>query len=103
MYAGNAIATIEMTDPLKMLLIRPTAFEKAERIASGVASREAVSTTDAIGALGVEFVEAKVGDTSRPDLGTARVVVSGVLVPMCDGSALSALRCGFRWTRYEER
>ena len=29
MYAGNAIATVKMSDPIKFLLIRPTAFEKA--------------------------------------------------------------------------
>lgn len=74
-YAGNAIATVRSTkDPIKFLTVRATAFEKA---AAG-GSSAAVET--APGAGGFEksvWVKDAVVDTGKPDLATARVVVSG--------------------------
>lgn len=75
MYAGNAIATVTMSDPVKFLLVRPTAFEKATT-EGGSASTEAVQGGDSGTGLS-SFVSAAVNESARPDLGSARVVVSG--------------------------
>jgi len=45
MYAGNAIATVKMSDPVKFLLIRPTAFEKAAAT-GGAGKVETVALAD---------------------------------------------------------
>ncbi len=74
-YAGNAIATMKMTDAIKFILVRPTAFEKAattggsgkiENVDAGVSSSPSA-----------KFVSESQTKSERPDLGTARVVVSG--------------------------
>lgn len=72
-YAGNAIATVKSeVDPVKMITIRPTSFDKA---ADGGSA--AVSSGEASGDTGVSKWVADVFDTSgKPDLGTARVVVA---------------------------
>jgi electron transfer flavoprotein alpha subunit len=76
MYAGNAIATVKMSDDIKFLLVRTTAFEKApDQGGSG-----AVENVDADGGgkagLSSFQSEAK-SESTRPDLGSARVVISG--------------------------
>lgn len=74
-YAGNAISTVKSTkDPVKMLTIRPTNFDKAaETGGSG-----AVSSFDATGDLGVsKWVSDEKDESGKPDLTSARVVVSG--------------------------
>ena len=45
MYAGNAIVTVKMSDPVKFLLIRPTAFEKATAT-GGAGKVETMALTD---------------------------------------------------------
>ena len=75
MYAGNAIATVQMKDATKFLLVRTTAFEKAEE-AGGSASVEALST-DGFATNMSTWESASAKSSDRPDLGSARVVVSG--------------------------
>lgn len=75
MYAGNAIATVKMTDKVKVMTIRATAFDKAAD-AGGSATVEDVSGTDSTASLST-FVSANVVKSERPDLNTAKVVVSG--------------------------
>jgi len=77
MYAGNAIATVTMSDALKCLLIRPTAFEKAaEGAAQAPIEALAVSQQEAQTALSA-FISESSKKSARPELTTARVVVSG--------------------------
>jgi electron transfer flavoprotein alpha subunit len=73
-YAGNALATIQSKDTIKIITVRGTAFP-AEAKEGGNASIERV---DAIAAAGLShFVSAELTRSERPELTSARVVVSG--------------------------
>jgi len=73
-YAGNAIATVKSNDPIKLISVRMTAFEDAAA-EGGSASVEAVP---AVADPGIShFVGQDLTVTERPDLVSARVVVSG--------------------------
>ena len=73
-YAGNAIATVESSDAKLVITVRGTAFAKAEPT-GGSASIEAVSgPTDA----GLSsFVGSEVAKSERPELTSAKIIVSG--------------------------
>ncbi len=72
-YAGNAVQTVRSKDPVKVLSIRTSTFEAAGE--GGSAPVEAVSTAAAPGLS--EWVEDNVAATDRPELTSARIVVSG--------------------------
>jgi electron transfer flavoprotein alpha subunit len=73
-YAGNAIATVRSKDAKKVITIRGTAFEKAAN--SGGSG--AIETVDAGGASGKSsFVGAELSKSERPELTSAKVIVSG--------------------------
>jgi len=74
MYAGNALCTLTSSDPVKVLTIRPTVFDKAAR-EGGSASVAAMEGGAAAGK--VTWLSEEVKASDRPDLGTAKVVVSG--------------------------
>lgn len=77
MYAGNAIATVQMSDAVKFLLVRTTAFEKAAET-GGAGAVEALALADADVSTGhSEFISEDAKKSGRPDLGSSRVVVSG--------------------------
>lgn len=77
MYAGNAVATVHAADPLKILTVRPTSFEKAAA-AGGTASIESAPAPENGADAGLaSFVSESVSGGDRPDLTAARVVVSG--------------------------
>jgi electron transfer flavoprotein alpha subunit len=73
-YAGNAIATVQSADPVKVITVRGTAFEKAAET-GGSGTVEAVGSTGDAGLSG--FVSAELSKSERPELTSARVVVSG--------------------------
>lgn len=73
-YAGNAISTVETNQPINLLTIRPTAFDKCEE-SGGNASTEEVQFLD--NETHTKFIGREVSKSDRPDLGNARVVVSG--------------------------
>ena len=73
-YAGNAIATVESSDPKLVLTVRTTAFDKADAD-GGSASVEAASATGSSGLS--EFVGLEASASDRPDLTSAGIVVSG--------------------------
>lgn len=74
MYAGNAIATVETTDPVALLSVRTTAFEKAD--AEGGSG--AVETFDASGDAGkTSWVKDEVVKSDRPEITAADVVIAG--------------------------
>jgi electron transfer flavoprotein alpha subunit len=75
-YAGNAIATVKMSDKIKFVLVRTTAFEKAAT-GAGTAAVEAVNVGSLSKCAASKFVSANVSKSDRPDLASARVVVSG--------------------------
>jgi len=73
-FAGNAIATVKSKDAKKVITVRTTAFEKAAT-AGGAASIEQV---DAGGSDGKsEFVSLDASESERPELTSAKVIVSG--------------------------
>lgn len=73
-YAGNAIATVKSSDAKKVLTVRGTAFEKAAA-EGGSAPVEAVSGKGDTGLS--SFVGAEIAKSERPELTSAKVIVSG--------------------------
>jgi electron transfer flavoprotein alpha subunit len=73
-YAGNAISTVETNQQINLLTIRPTAFDKCEE-SGGSASIEDIQFLDT--ETHTKFIGREVSKSDRPDLGNARVVVSG--------------------------
>ena len=102
-YAGNAIATVKSSDAKKVLTVRGTAFAKAAA-AGGSATVETVAGKGDAGLS--SFVGAEVSKSERPELTSAKVVVSGgralgssedfhrVIDPLADklGAAVGASR-----------
>lgn len=72
-YAGNAIATVKSSDAIKVMTVRVAAFDAAGT--DGSAAVEALSNvTDA----GISsFVGEELTESERPELGAARVIISG--------------------------
>jgi electron transfer flavoprotein alpha subunit len=102
-YAGNAIATVQSSDAKKVITVRGTAFAKAE-VTGGSGKIEAVSGT---GDAGISsFVGAEIVKLERPELTSAKIIVSGgralkdgptfeeVIYPLADklGAAVGASR-----------
>jgi len=102
-YAGNAIATVESTDSKMVITVRGTSFEKAAT-EGGSASIEDVSGP---GDAGISsFVDREIAKSDRPELTSAKVIVSGgralkdsetfeqVITPLADklGAAIGASR-----------
>ena len=73
-YAGNALATVQSTDAIKLVSIRSTSFEAPEP-GGGSAPIEAVG---AAGDSGLSaFVSQDLTQSERPELTSARVIISG--------------------------
>ncbi|MEN4922276.1 FAD-binding protein [Achromobacter spanius] len=73
-YAGNAIATVKSGYPVVVATIRPTAFDAVA--ADG--GNAPVETVEAVAGAGLSrFVSREIAVSERPDLGSARAVVSG--------------------------
>ena len=102
-YAGNAIATVQSTDAVKVLTVRTTGFDAAA--ASGGSA--AVESITAVADSGLSsFVGSEIAKNDRPELTAAKIIVSGgralgssekfteVLTPLADklGAALGASR-----------
>ncbi|CAM9115701.1 unnamed protein product [Discosporangium mesarthrocarpum] len=77
MYAGNSIATVRAAGTLKLLSIRPTAFEKASAEGEVAAIEEAQVPEGGADAGLASIVSEAVSGGDRPDLTAAGVVVSG--------------------------
>ncbi len=73
-YAGNAIATVQSTDAIKVLTVRPTGFDAASAT-GGSAAIEAVATAKDAG--NSKFVGEELAKSDRPELAGAKIVVSG--------------------------
>ncbi|WP_233810467.1 electron transfer flavoprotein subunit alpha/FixB family protein [Paraburkholderia sp. HP33-1] len=73
-YAGNALATVQSSDPIKVITIRPTAFDAAAT-GSATASSRAVTSAPAFDK--ARFVGQELTKSSRPELAAANIVVSG--------------------------
>lgn len=78
-YAGNVIATVQSSDPIKVLTVRGTAFE-AVAASGGEAGIETAPAGSALAGSAPEvsrFEGAELSESERPELTSARVVVSG--------------------------
>ena len=73
-YAGNAFATIKSNDAKKCVTIRPTSFDPCEST-GGSASIEKVDASEEFSK--TKFIKREEIKSDRPELGTARIVVSG--------------------------
>jgi len=73
-YAGNAIATVKSKDAKKVITVRTTAFEKAAA-EGGSASVEQVDASGDPGSS--SFVGLEASKSERPELTSAKVIVSG--------------------------
>lgn len=102
-YAGNAIATVQSADKVKVITVRSTGFDPAAATGGSAAVESVAATPDA----GVsQFVGREVTKLDRPELTSAKIIVSGgrglgsgenytkVLEPLADklGAALGASR-----------
>ena len=100
-YAGNALETIQSADAKKVITVRPTAFA-----AAGEGGSASVETVAAGEAPRTAFVSEEMVKSDRPELGAARIIVSGgralgsaaefhaVMEPLADklGAAIGASR-----------
>jgi electron transfer flavoprotein alpha subunit len=102
-YAGNAIATVQSTDKIKVITVRTTGFDPAA--ASGGSA--AVETVSAVADSGKSsFLGSEIAKSDRPELTAAKIIVSGgralgssekfneVITPLADklGAAIGASR-----------
>ncbi len=73
-YAGNAFATVKSNDKKKCITIRPTSFDPAPKTGGSaqVEKVEAVAIPN-----NSKFIKREETKSERPELGTARVVISG--------------------------
>ena len=102
-YAGNAIATVQSTDKIKVITVRTTAFGAADRTGGSAAVENIVAVA---GSDRSSFIGREVTKSKHPELTAAKVIVSGgramgsteqfndVLAPLADklGAALGASR-----------
>ncbi|MEO6580580.1 MAG: electron transfer flavoprotein subunit alpha/FixB family protein [Sphingomicrobium sp.] len=73
-YAGNAIATVKSKDPKKVITVRGTAFEKVSAT-GGTGEIEEMGPGASSGKS--SFVSAELSKSERPELTSARIIVSG--------------------------
>ncbi|EEB12172.1 electron transfer flavoprotein subunit alpha, putative [Pediculus humanus corporis] len=74
-YAGNAIMTLKAKDPVKVVTVRGTSFAQ-DPLDGGSASTEA-APTGSYKAPNTEFVSQELTKSDRPELASAKIVVSG--------------------------
>ncbi|HQE41448.1 MAG TPA: FAD-binding protein [Zoogloea sp.] len=101
-YAGNALATVKSSDAIKIITVRTTAFDAAAE--GGAAPVEALAAGADLGQS--KLVGRELTKSARPELGAAKIIVSGgrglgngdnyrsVLEPLADklGAAMGASR-----------
>jgi electron transfer flavoprotein alpha subunit len=102
-YAGNAIATVQSVDKVKVLTVRTTGFDPAAATGGSAVVERANAIADSGSST---FVGSEIAKSDRPELTAAKIIVSGgralgssakfneVLMPLADklGAALGASR-----------
>jgi electron transfer flavoprotein alpha subunit len=102
-YAGNAIATVQSTDAVKVITVRTTGFDPAAATGGSAAVEVVAAVADAGKSA---FLGSEIAKSDRPELTAAKIIVSGgralgssdqfnaVLTPLADklGAALGASR-----------
>jgi len=74
-YAGNAVLTLKSTDPVKVITVRGTSFEAAA-MQGGNGVKENAPSAEFNKELS-EFIKAELAKSDRPELASAKKVVSG--------------------------
>lgn len=115
-YAGNVIATVETQDTKLVATVRPTSFEAAPTV-GGAAPIDTITAVDP--SISARFVSQELSKSDRPELVSARVVVSGgralgsaeqyqsVLTPLADklnaalGASRAAVDAGYAPNDYQ--
>ena len=101
-YAGNAMATVQATDAVKVITVRTTGFDAAGKGGTATVETVRAATADAKSL----FMGSEIAKNDRPELTAAKVIVSGgralgsaekfneVITPLADrlGAALGANR-----------
>lgn len=101
-YAGNAMATVQATDAVKVITVRTTGFDAAGKGGNATVETVQAATADAKSL----FMGSEIAKNDRPELTAAKVIVSGgralgsaekfneVITPLADklGAALGASR-----------
>ncbi len=101
-YAGNAIATVQSQDPIKVITVRTTGFDAAPT--GGNATIETPNAQSA--SADVSFLGSEIAKNDRPELTAAKIIVSGgralgsnekfmeIMTPLADklGAAMGASR-----------
>ena len=102
-YAGNAIATVQSTDGIKVLTVRTTGFDPAAAQGGSAVVESLTAVADSASST---FMGSEIAKSDRPELTAAKIIVSGgralgssekfmaVLTPLADklGAALGASR-----------
>ena len=102
-YAGNAIATVQSGDAVKVITVRTTGFDAAAATGGSAAVEAAAATADAGKS---SYVGSEIAKSDRPELTAAKIIVSGgralgskekfdeVITPLADklGAAIGASR-----------
>lgn len=102
-YAGNAIATVQSSDSIKVITVRTTGFDPAAATGGSAAIETATAAADNGKS---SFVGSEIAKLDRPELTAAKIIVSGgralgssekfneVMTPLADklGAALGASR-----------
>ncbi len=102
-YAGNAIATVQSLDTIKVITVRTTGFDPAAATGGSAAVESIAAVADSGKST---FVGSEIAKNDRPELTAAKIIVSGgralgsndkfneVLTPLADklGAALGASR-----------
>tara|TARA_B100000686_G_scaffold317042_1_gene365442 strand:- start:669 stop:1622 length:954 start_codon:yes stop_codon:yes gene_type:complete len=73
-YAGNAFATVKSNDNKKCITVRPTSFDVAS---STGGSAEVIKAESSEVSTQIKFIKREEVKSDRPELGTARIVISG--------------------------
>jgi len=74
-YAGNALATVKSEDAIKVVTVRPTAFDKAA--AEGGAAAVSAAAVDFSPTGTTTWISEEVAKSDRPELASAKTVISG--------------------------
>jgi len=102
-YAGNAIATVQSSDAVKVITVRTTGFDAAAATGGSAAVESAAAQADSGKS---RYVGSEIAKSDRPELTAAKIIVSGgralgssekfneVMTPLADklGAAIGASR-----------
>jgi len=105
-YAGNAIATVQSSDPIKVITVRTTGFDPVADTGGAAVIEKQVAVEGSDNSSSSAFIGRELSKSDRPELTAAKIIVSGgrglgsgeryqeLIAPLADklGAALGASR-----------